>query len=115
MSESVEMAKRERPSGWQPPELIQLPSIFVWPPQLRGLLKSLFGFPGYLWPWNTLYAAISLVTWHFLTPDFGRMKTLSVDWIGIIFFRNLALIVLIAGAWHLRLYVQRARRDQLQV
>jgi sterol desaturase/sphingolipid hydroxylase (fatty acid hydroxylase superfamily) len=52
---------------------------------------------------------IAVLTWLFLTPDFARMKNLEVGWIAIIFARNLGLIFLVAGAWHLRLYVQRAQ------
>ena len=64
---------------------------------------------GYLWPWNTLYAAMALLTWLFLTPDFAKMSTFAVGWISIIFFRNLMLIALYVSAWHLRLYVRRAQ------
>jgi sterol desaturase/sphingolipid hydroxylase (fatty acid hydroxylase superfamily) len=109
MSQEIEFGARESRPTWQPPEPIQIPPIFVWPPRPLGVLKSLFGFPGYLWPWNTLYAGIALLTWLFLTPDFTKLKTFGVGWIATIFFRNLALIVLLVGAWHLRLYVRRAQ------
>jgi sterol desaturase/sphingolipid hydroxylase (fatty acid hydroxylase superfamily) len=109
MSDATDLEKRGGPSSWQPPELIQTAPIFVWPPQPKGLLKALFGFPGYLWPWNVLYSATALLTWLFLTPSFARMDRLAVGWIAIILLRNLALIVLVASVWHLRLYVQRAQ------
>lgn len=108
MSNTVGLSDGGR-SDWQPPELVQTPPVFVWPPQPLQFLKWAFGFPGYLWPWNTLFAAIALLTWLFLTPDLERMKTFSTDWIAFIFVRNLALIVLFVSPWHLRLYVQRAQ------
>ena len=91
MSNTVGLGKRAR-SDWEPAELIQTPPVFVWPPQPREFAKWAFGLPGYLWPWNTLFAAIALLTWLFLTPDLERMKTFATDWIAFIFIRNLALI-----------------------
>src|SRR5258708_37978876 len=37
------------------------------------------------------------------------MKTFELGWIAAILARNLGLIILVAGAWHLRLYVQQAQ------
>ena len=100
----------ERGRGdWQPPQLLQDPPVFAWPPQPLRFLKWLFGFPGYLWPWNTLYAAIALLTWLYLTPNIATMKTFAPGWIAFIFARNVALIVLFVSPWHLRLYVRRAQ------
>jgi sterol desaturase/sphingolipid hydroxylase (fatty acid hydroxylase superfamily) len=109
MSDTVTLAKGERHGGWRPPGVIQIPPIFVWPPKPIGFLKSVFGFPGYLWPWNALYAATALLTWLFLTPDFAQMSTFAVGWIAIILFRNLMLVTLYVSAWHLHLYVRRAQ------
>jgi sterol desaturase/sphingolipid hydroxylase (fatty acid hydroxylase superfamily) len=109
MSEAVDLDSRKRRTNWQPPELAQTSPIFVWPLQPIGMLKSVFGFPGYLWPWNTLWASIALLTWLFLTPDVSNMKNLATGWVASIFFRNIVLIILVVGAWHLRLYVQQAQ------
>lgn len=97
------------PGDWQPPQLLKDPPVFVWPPQPLRFLKWLFGFPGYLWPWNVLYAGIALLTWLFLTPDLARMKTFALDWVAFIFFRNVALIALFVSPWHLRLYARRTQ------
>jgi len=105
----MSIGKPERRGGYQPPKLVDTAPLFAWPPQPLGLLKWLFGFPGYLWPWTALYAAISLVTWVFLTPNLSTMKSFSVGWVAYIFCRNVALIALFTGAWHFRLYVQRAQ------
>src|SRR5436190_20837269 len=99
-------ARRETRSGFAPAEPIRPPPVFVWPPQPMPFVKWFFGYPGYLWPWNSLYAAIAILTWFLLTPDLADMKTFEIGWIATIFGRNLGLIILVAGAWHLRLYVQ---------
>src|SRR5271166_3105449 len=97
------------PGDWAPPELIQDPPLLVWPPQPLKFLKWLCGFPGYLLPWNALYALIAVLTWLYLTPDLARMKTFAIDWVALIFVRNIALIVLFVSPWHLWLYARRAQ------
>jgi len=109
MSDVIRSRKREPIRDYQPPEPIRTSPLFAWPPRPVGFAKWLLGFPGYLWPWNTLYFAIALGTWLFMTPEFARMKTFELNWIGLVFFRNLGLIVAVVGIWHLRLYVQRAQ------
>ena len=101
--------KREKIRDYQPPELTRIPPLFVWPWSPVAFLKWVFAFPGYLWPWNTLYLAIALVSFFYLTPDLARMATFEIDWVGLIFLRNVGLIIAVVGAWHLRLYVKRAQ------
>jgi sterol desaturase/sphingolipid hydroxylase (fatty acid hydroxylase superfamily) len=105
----IDVDGRDRRGDWQPPELIKAPPLFVWPIRPLAFLKWFFGWQGYLFPWNVTYAAIAVATWVFLTPDLATMKTFEVGWVAIIFARNLALIFVVVGAWHLRLYVQRAQ------
>lgn len=100
---------RNKLGEWRPAEPMTVPPIYSWPTSLAALFKWLFGFPGFLWPWNLLYVAISVATWLFLTPPMEAMKSFSVDWIAFIFVRNLALIFLVAGGLHLRLYIEKAQ------
>jgi hypothetical protein len=101
--------KRERTRDYHRPEPIKIPPLFSWPWSPLAFAKWFFGFPGYLWPWNTLYLAIALATWLWLTPDVATMKIVEPGWIALILLRNAALITAVVGAWHLRLYVQRAQ------
>ena len=101
--------KRNKRGDWTPPYLLQMPAPFAWPPQPLKLLKWLFGFPGYLWPWNSLYLAIAVVTWFFLTPDLASMQQFELDWIAVIFARNVGLTLLIVGGWHLYFYIFKAQ------
>jgi sterol desaturase/sphingolipid hydroxylase (fatty acid hydroxylase superfamily) len=80
---------------------------FDWPPRPRSLLKWFFGFPGYLLPWNVLYAVAAVLIWMYLTPALETFKTLSFHWAGLILFRNIVLAIFVFGAWHLWLYVWR--------
>jgi sterol desaturase/sphingolipid hydroxylase (fatty acid hydroxylase superfamily) len=109
VSDGNARASGDHQGDWQPSYLIQTAPVFVWPPQPVELVKLLFGFPGYLWPWKTLYLAVAVLTWLLLAPVVTTMAAFSVNWITMVFSSNLALVVLFAGAWHLRLYVQRAQ------
>ena len=53
---------------WQPDERPAAPPLWAWPPKLVQALKWFFGYPGYLWPWNTIIAVIAIVTWFYTQP-----------------------------------------------
>lgn len=63
---------RDNRGNWAPNELIAYPPVFVWPPNLAGFLKWI---PGYLFPWNALYAVIAILIWVYLTPLLQTMKS----------------------------------------
>src|SRR5580658_8086384 len=109
MSSTDDLGINERSGHWRPPRLIQHPPLFVWPPQPMGMLKAIVGFPGYLWPWKSLYAVIGLLLWEFLLPSPLEMHTFAVGWIARLFCVNLVLLVVFAGGLHFRLYVQRVQ------
>ncbi len=92
---------------WAPQRPISYGPAFDWPPNPRALAKWFFGFPGYLLPWNVLYAAGAVLIWMFLTPPPETMKTFSFQWVALILARNIALAIAVYGAWHLWLYAWR--------
>jgi sterol desaturase/sphingolipid hydroxylase (fatty acid hydroxylase superfamily) len=100
---------RNRRGDWKPSRLSEYPPVFIWPARPVAFVKWLFGFPGYILPWNLIYAGISLLLWRYLMPPMAAMKTLSWDWIAFLLVENAALVLLFFGAFHLRLYVQRAQ------
>ncbi|MEZ5669763.1 MAG: sterol desaturase family protein [Alphaproteobacteria bacterium] len=99
------IGKRDKRGDWRPPYLLRLPALFAWPPQPLGVLKWLFGFPGYLWPWNALFLGVAMLSWFLLTPSLASMQTLEVGWIALILARNAALTALIVGGWHTYFYI----------
>ena len=105
-------ARRDARGDWRPAEPIALPPTIAWPPRPLATLKWLFGFPGYLWPMNTLWLAISVVTWYFLTPGLDSMRTLEPWWVALLLARNLALVVALFGGLHLYLYVFKAQGEE---
>ncbi|MGH7122099.1 MAG: hypothetical protein ACREFP_24410 [Acetobacteraceae bacterium] len=100
--------KREKVQDYRPRK-IKPPPLFVWPWRLLAFAKWFFGFPRYLWPWNALYLAIAVATWCWLTPPLAAMRTIELWWVGQLLLCNVCLIILVVGAWQLRLYVQRAQ------
>ena len=106
---TTDIGTRDRRGDWRPPNNIKSPPLFEWPIRPLPTLKWFFGWQGYLFPWNALYVAIATVTWLWLTPSVESMRNLEVWWIAVILARNMGLIFLVCGAWHMRLYVQRAQ------
>jgi sterol desaturase/sphingolipid hydroxylase (fatty acid hydroxylase superfamily) len=98
-----------RRSGYRPkPEPPKHP-LFQWPVKPLDILKYLFGFPGYLWPYTALFAVLAFCWWRFLAPPLEHMKTLAPGWVGVLLLANLALLVLVAGSMHWCLYARQAQ------
>jgi hypothetical protein len=101
--------QRDKRGNWKPFERVRYPAVFVWPVQPLAILKWLFSYPGYILPWNLLYAAIAVVVWMYLTPPVETLRTFAPGWIAFVFARNLCLVMLFFGGFHLRLYMRRAQ------
>lgn len=99
---------------WRPAGRIALPPIYSWPPKPVAVAKWMFGFPGYLWPMNSLTLATAVFTWVFLTPELAAMQSLEGWWIALLLARNLALTLFVFGGLHLYLYVFEKQGDQLK-
>jgi hypothetical protein len=95
---------RNARGDWQPAERVGALPIWTWPPQPLEALKWVVGNPGYLFPWYAVYFVIAVVTWAYLTPEMARMVEFRAGWIAEVYVRNLGLLVLWAGGWHVRLY-----------
>ena len=108
MSEAV-AGTRDSRGEWQPAERPAPAPVWAWPPRPRETLKFIFGFPGYLWPWNAIFSLMAIATWAYTQPELSRMAEFRVDWIAQIYVRNLALLLLFAGGMHLWLYTFRGQ------
>jgi sterol desaturase/sphingolipid hydroxylase (fatty acid hydroxylase superfamily) len=64
---------------------------------------------GFFWPYNLLYALLAVVSWLYFTPSLARTARFEVGWIAEISLRNAALLTLISGGLHLRLYITRGQ------
>ena len=104
--------RRDKRGNWRPLAAITYPPVFVWPARPLAFLKWL---PEYLLPWNLLYALIAVLFWLYLSPPLEAVAQLDVGAIAFIFARNVALVLLFFGAWHLRLYIRKDAGHRLQV
>ena len=101
---------RDEQGFWQPERGTAPPSpLFAWPPKPVQVFKWLFGFPGYLFPWNIIYMAIATLTWLYLQPSLSRCTEFRIDWIVEIYLRNQIMLVVITSSWHLRLWSSKSQ------
>lgn len=90
---------------WRPDYPVTYAPLFKIPPNVIHISKWLFGYPGYIWPWNVIYVALTFFTLHYTNPPISQCKEYSLDWILTIFLRNQILIWMFAGGWHSILYI----------
>ena len=98
---------RDKRGDWKPNTPSEYPPVFVWPARPVAFLKWLFGYPGYILPWNLFYGLLSVAMWAWLTPAMATMEHLAPGWIALLLARNAAIVLVFFGAFHLRLYMQR--------
>jgi ferredoxin-NADP reductase/sterol desaturase/sphingolipid hydroxylase (fatty acid hydroxylase superfamily) len=91
---------------WRPDNPIVYAPLFVWPPKIRKFLLWLFH---YLFTWNLLYLGIVILSYYFLQPPMEQMKDFHYSWISTILLRNMTLVWIIYGGWHLYLYKFKKR------
>jgi sterol desaturase/sphingolipid hydroxylase (fatty acid hydroxylase superfamily) len=107
--ETTFTGKRNKRGDWTPEKNLGVAPVFVWPPKPAALFKYVFGYPGFLWPWNTIYFAVPIITWLWFTPDMAEMKTFAAPWIAYIFIRNIILISLVILLWQGWLHWKKAQ------
>ena len=96
---------RDDRGEWRPKDLPKAWPLFR-PFGSKDTLKFFFGYRGFVYE-IARRVLLAIVLWRFLTPSPQRMAILQLDWIVLIFLRNAALLVLVAGRRHFQLYVRR--------
>ena len=99
----------DKPSGsgsaWNhnPRLPIQTAPYFDWPPRPGAIVKWLASvwFPV---SERLFIIGIACATWFYCTPALERCRDFTFGWIGEVYLRNLALMVIVAGGFHLYLY-----------
>jgi ferredoxin-NADP reductase/sterol desaturase/sphingolipid hydroxylase (fatty acid hydroxylase superfamily) len=97
---------RDKRGEWRPAECAKFAPIFVWP---MKAFEFLLWLRSYLFSWNVLYFGITLATWLYFQPALEECRTFQVGWIAQMFVRNLILLWIVYGGWHLYLYTLRRR------
>ena len=91
--------------GWNyaPNVPIQVSPIFTWPWKPFEILK---------WVWNSWFlitekliiVGLAFCSFYWFQPSLSDMKTLTIDWVLVLYLRNMALMIAVAGALHLYFY-----------
>jgi hypothetical protein len=103
--EKTEYGRYDDKGYWKPDNPCGYSPLFQWPMRPLAILRWLFGWGGYLWPRHVSYVLLAGVTWYFLQTDLEVTTTLSVGWIAMMLLRNLVLLWLVFGFYHLSLYI----------
>ena len=98
---------RDRRGHWRPFEPVHYPPVFVWPAQPVRFLKWLLGYPGFILPWNLIYAALGTILWVYFMPPMETMRTFSPRWLAYLLACNAVIVLLFFGGFHARLYIHR--------
>ncbi len=111
LDETVFGARNAR-GEWRPRKLVLSPPVPVWPPKPVAIVKWFFGFPGFLLPFNALYALVAIAVWTWATPSLNTLQRLAPGWILFLLVRNLAIVFVWFGAAHWWLYGRRGQDTQ---
>jgi lathosterol oxidase len=101
--------------GWNhtPDEPVTLSPLFDWPPSI----EKTFNWVRRSWvaiSARTIILSLAILTWFFFQPDIERSSTFQFDWIAEIYFRNLVLMLVVAGGLHLWLYRYKKQGSKQQ-
>ena len=106
----TETQLRDAKGEWRPSPLPVPSPVFSGPWKPLVILKGLWGV---IWPYNLIYAAMAFVCWLYLTPSLETTASFQIGWIALLYVRNAALLLLVAGALHLRLYIKQGPGDSV--
>ena len=106
--------ERDKRGYWKPVDKIQYQPIFQWPLNFKKIFGYFFNLPGFFWPWNTFYFLLAFVTWYVFSPELIKCINFELSWMSLVFFRNLGILIAIAGILHLRLFIFRSQGERYQ-
>ncbi len=89
---------------WHPPNPARFSPLWEKPRTLKGILAYIFGWGGFLWPRNAMYAGLAVFTYYVLQPGLQVTAELGAGWMGLMLLRNIVLMWIIFGSYHLFLY-----------
>jgi len=99
---------------WRPSHGVKYGPLFAFPPRPLEVASWLLSWPGYLAPWNAIYLGLVLLSYEFAQPPTSSFAAPSTDAaspfaraVAVLLARNLALLWLVCGGWHLVLYTLR--------
>lgn len=95
---------RDRRGEWRSGRPVYLEPLLDFPTTPKRIFKWLFGIPGFFVPWFAVYMALISIAYFYFTPDLARMQSFQIGWMLEIAARNLVLLILWTGSFHIWLY-----------
>ncbi|MGI9507867.1 MAG: sterol desaturase family protein, partial [Geminicoccaceae bacterium] len=96
--------ERDRRGEWRSGRPVYLEPLLDDPTNVKKIFAWLTSFPGFFFPWFALYMIVIGVSYAWFTPAMERMQTLELGWMAEVLLRNLVLLWIWTGAFHLWFY-----------
>ena len=114
MIKDSEYGSRDKRGFWKPfAKILPMPRYII-PPRPIKFLKWIFGWNGYIFPMQFLWALMAVITWFYLTPPLDTMKQFEIEWMIFIFLRNALIVFLYAGFFHLYFYTFKKQQNNFK-
>ena len=107
--QKADFGRYDEKGNWKPDNTPECAPIFQWPLKPLKILKWLFGWGGLIFPQHISYVLLAFSTWYFLQADLETTRVLSIGWIAVMLLRNLALLWIVFGFYHLTLYMMKVQ------
>ncbi|NKB60880.1 MAG: sterol desaturase family protein [Gammaproteobacteria bacterium] len=107
----TESTKNRSAWNYTPPLPLKTSPYFRWPLDIVGILKWMIGgwFPI---SERLIILGLSVFCWVYLSPALERCVEFSLDWIAMVYLRNLGLMILVAGGLHLYFYILKRQGNE---
>ncbi len=101
----------KRTSGYDP-DPMDVPPLFQSPARPAAMLR--WFVTKYMWPQSLTWIAIAVLMFHVFTPDLDRFASLSIDDVGLIWLRNIVLMLVVIGGQHWWLHIRKAQGTEFK-
>jgi sterol desaturase/sphingolipid hydroxylase (fatty acid hydroxylase superfamily) len=105
--DETRLGTRDAKGNWVPERRCDFGPLFSWP--TRPLTIAIWFVRSYVMSWQLLYFGVAALAWFVLTPSPESMRNWSPGWVGLVLLRNLGVVVVWYGLWHLQLIVRRSQ------
>ncbi len=86
---------------------VTLPPMYERPP--RPLAMARWTITKFLWWQGGLWIAVGIVAWNWLTPSLESFASPAASAVALVYVRNVALMIAVAGGLHWRLFIRRSQ------
>ncbi|MEP3279713.1 MAG: sterol desaturase family protein [Stappiaceae bacterium] len=101
--------ERDRRGEWRSGRPVSLEPLFDFPTRPVKIVKWIVGVPGFLFPWFIFYMVLITLVYFYATPEMSRMTRFQWDWMAEITVRNIVIMTLFTGSFHIWLYRWRSQ------